>query len=64
MFQVEQGHQRMICPADTTTRPIFNVGTFTTTILGGMPNIFFAHSSPVRLGRWDKKRPVAIDGLD
>lgn len=40
MFQVEQGHQRMICPADTTTRPILNVGTFTTTILGGMLNIF------------------------
>lgn len=41
MFQVEQGHQRMICPADTTTRPILNVGTFTTVILGVVLNIFF-----------------------
>lgn len=65
MFQVEQGHQRMICPADTTTRPILNVGTFTTAILGVVLNFFFPlwPLSPVRIGRWDKRR-IAIDGLD
>lgn len=47
MFQVEQGHPTMICSADTTTRPILNVGTFTTMILEGELSIlsFFLFTS-------------------
>lgn len=62
MFQVEQGHQRMICSADTTTRPIFNVGTFTIGIFGGVLNNFPPFLSG-QTGRWDK-RPIAADGLN
>lgn len=55
----------MICSADTTTRPILNVGTFTTMILGRELSIlsffFFVHISLVRLISWPVgQEPIAI----
>lgn len=62
MFQVEQGHRTMICSADTTTRPISNVGTFTTMILGGELSILFSFRiSLVGLISWPVgQEPIAI----
>lgn len=60
MFQVEQGHRRMICSADTTRRPILNVGTFTTVTLRGVLNNFFFYFSLVGLSWPVGRQPITI----